>query len=150
VNEPNTPSSGKPAPRWILKTMTRVHNILHRLSGGRAFNTLGGDEVCFVNMKGAKSGRIITVPLMYVPYKEGVLLVASQTGRPQNPVWYNNLVKYPDIEVRHRRRTMHLRARLAQQEEKAALWPICDEHYAPFVDYRQRTPREIPIFVCQP
>lgn len=142
--------TGKPAPRWILKTMTRVHNFLHRLSGGRAFNTLGGDEVCFVTMTGAKSGRTITVPLMYVPFKEGVLLVASQTGRPTHPVWYHNLVKHPDIEVRHRQRKMRLHARLAEFEEKDALWPICDEHYAPFEEYRQRTPRDIPIFVCEP
>ena len=130
--------------------MTRVHIFLHRVSGGRAFNTLGGDEVCFVTMTGAKSGRTITIPLMYVPYQEGVLLVASQTGRPTNPVWYHNLVKHPDIAVRHRQHTMSLRARLAESGEKDALWPICDEHYAPFADYRQRTPRDIPVFVCEP
>ena len=28
---------------------------------------------------------------MYVPYGEGVLLVASQGGAPKNPVWYNNI-----------------------------------------------------------
>ena len=150
MNDSNPSASGKPAPHWILKTMTRVHIFLHRLSGGRAFNTLGGDEVCFVTMTGAKSGRSITIPLMYVPYNEGVLLVASQTGRPHNPVWHNNLVKNPGIEVRHRRRRMQLHARLAQPEEKTALWPICDEHYAPFAEYRQRTPRDIPIFVCEP
>lgn len=114
------------------------------------FNKLGGDEVCFVTMTGAKSQRTITIPLMYVPYAAGVLLVASQTGRPQNPVWYHNLVKYPDIEVNYRGRKMQLHARQARVEEKSALWPICDEHYAPFEQYRQRTHREIPIFVCEP
>lgn len=141
---------GNPAPRWILKALTRTHVFLHKLVGGRAFNTLAGDEVCFVAMTGAKSGRTLTVPLMYVPYGEGLLLVASQTGRPKNPLWYGNLVKHPDIEVRQRKRKMQLRARLAQAEEKAALWSICDEHYADFELYRQRTTRDIPIFVCEP
>ena len=145
-----TADHGKPPPRWVLKTMTRVHVFLHRLTGGKAFNKLGGDEVCFVTMIGAKSGRTLTIPLMYVPYQEGVLLVASQGGAPKNPVWYNNLVKHPDIEVRHRSQVMHLRARLAEPEEKPAMWPICDEHYAPFEEYRQRTDRDIPIFVCEP
>jgi hypothetical protein len=45
---------------------------------------------------------------------------------------------------------MDLRARLARPEEKPALWPICDRHYAPYADYRKRTTREIPIFVCEP
>ena len=27
-------------------------------------------------------------------------------------------------------------------------WPVCDEYYAPYAEYRTRTTREIPIFVC--
>ena len=133
-------SSAAPAklpPRWLLKAITRTHVFLNRLTGGRWFNTLGGDEVCFVTMTGAKSGRTITNPLMYVPYGEGVLLVASQGGAPKNPVWYNNLVKTPAIEVRHRGRLMRLRARLAAPEEKPALWPVCDARYGPL----RRLPR---------
>lgn len=143
-------STGSPPPRFLLKAMTRVHVLLHRLTGGRAFNTLGGDEVCFVTMKGARSGRTLTIPLMYVPYRDGVLLVASQGGAPRNPVWTHNLVKHPDITVTHRGRRMRLRARQAAPEEKPALWPICDEHYRPYADYRKRTSRDIPIFVCEP
>jgi len=141
---------GKPPPRWVLKTMTRTHVLLHRLCGGRWFNTLQGDEVCFVTMKGAKSGKTLTIPLMYVPYQGGVLLVASQGGAPKNPVWYNNLVKTPEISVNYRGHHMNLRARLATPEEKPGLWPLCDEHYAPYAEYRERTTRDIPIFVCEP
>lgn len=143
-------SAGAVPPRWAIKTMTRVHVFLNGLTGGRMFNSLGGDDVCFVTMKGAKSGRTLTIPLMYVPYQEGVLLVASLGGAPQNPVWYHNLVKYPEIAVRHRQRRMKLRARLATPDEKPKLWPICDQHYAPYADYRKRTARDIPIFVCEP
>lgn len=145
---PSTPGSAPP--RWLVKAMTHTHVFLNRLTGGRFFNSLAGDDVCFVTMKGAKSGRTLTIPLMYVPYRDGVLLVASLGGAPRNPVWYNNLVKHPVIEVRHRGRRMKLRARLATAEEKPALWPICDQHYAPYADYRKRTTRDIPIFVCEP
>lgn len=147
----NAPTDkGKPPPRWVLKAVTRAHVFLHRLSGGRILNEFAGDEVCFVTMTGAKSGRKITIPLMYVPYGQGVLLVASQGGAPKNPVWFGNLVKHPDIEVNHRGERMSLRARQAKPEEKAALWPICDRHYAPYAEYRERTTRDIPIFVCEP
>ncbi len=141
---------GSPPPRWLIKLFTRAHVLLHRLTGGRLFNKLGRDDVCFVMMRGAKSGRLLTIPLMYVPYRDGVLLVASQGGAPRNPVWYGNLVKHPEIEVEHRGRRMSLRARLAREDEKPALWPICDAHYAPYADYRKRTTRAIPIFVCEP
>ena len=144
-------ADAKSPPRAIVKLFTRSHVFLNRLSGGRAFNTLRGDEVCFVTMTGAKSGRRLTIPLMYVPHGAGVLLVASLGGAPRNPAWYANLVKHPDIEVRHRTdKPMKLRARLARAEEKPALWPICDASYAPYADYRARTTRDIPIFVCEP
>lgn len=141
---------GAPPPRWVLKTMTRVHVALHRLTGGRLFNKLGKDDVCFVEMTGAKSGRRIVVPLMWVPYEGGCLLVASQGGAPKNPVWYHNLVKHPEITVRYRRQVLQLRARLAEAEEKPDLWPLCDAAYAPYAEYRARTDRDIPIFVCEP
>jgi deazaflavin-dependent oxidoreductase (nitroreductase family) len=147
----NVPTaSGSPPPRWLIKSMTRTHVFLHRLTGGRLFNKLAGDDVCFVTMTGAKSGRTLTIPLMYVPHEGGVLLVASLGGAPKNPVWYGNLVKHSDIEVNHRGRRMKLRARLATGDEKPALWPVCDRHYAPYADYRKRTTRDIPIFVCEP
>ena len=144
------PEAGSVVPRWVVKAFTRLHVLLNRLSGGRLLNSVGGDDVCFLTMKGARSGRTSTIPLMYVPYREGVLLVASLGGAPRNPVWYNNLVKHPEIAVSHRGRRMKLRARLATPEEKPALWPICDQHYAPYADYRKRTARDIPIFVCVP
>ncbi len=143
-------TQGKQPPRWALKAITRTHVFLHRLTGGRYFNKLAGDEVCFVTMTGAKSGRTLTVPVMYVPYREGVLVVASLGGAPKNPVWFGNLVKTPEIEVNHRGTRMRLRARQARTDEKASLWPICDQHYAPYADYRARTKRDIPIFVCEP
>ncbi|NNL84624.1 MAG: nitroreductase family deazaflavin-dependent oxidoreductase [Myxococcales bacterium] len=141
--------SAPPIP-WLIKGMTRVHMLFHKLSGGRLFNDLGGDDVCFVEMTGAKSGRTLTIPLMHVPYREGVLLVASQGGAPSNPAWFHNLVKNPDIEVTHRGRSMKLRARLATSDEKPALWRVCEQHYAPYAEYRTRTDRDIPIFVCEP
>jgi deazaflavin-dependent oxidoreductase (nitroreductase family) len=136
-------------PKWILKTMSRTHIFLNRMTCGKMFNTLSGDEVCFVTMTGAKSGRSITIPLMYVPYNDGLLLVASRGGSPNNPVWYYNIAKNPEISVRYRGKTMTLRARLATADEKPGLWPICDQHYAPYADYRARTDRDIPIFVCE-
>ena len=137
-------------PKWVLKAMSRSHIFLNRLTMGKLFNTLQGDEVCFVTMTGARSGREITMPLMWVPYNQGALLVASRGGSPRNPVWYYNIAKNPDITIRYRGRKLALRARLATPEEKPALWPICDSHYAPYADYRARTDRDIPIFVCEP
>ena len=150
MTQDKTLPRGSLPPRWLLKVITRLHVALNRISGGTLFNRLGGDDVVFVTMTGAKTQREITIPLMYVPYNDGVLLVASQGGAPRNPVWHNNLLQHPEVTVVHRGRKMHLKACLARSDEKPAMWPICDQYYAPYADYRIRTDRDIPIFVCEP
>jgi deazaflavin-dependent oxidoreductase (nitroreductase family) len=136
--------------RRFIKPFSRLNVWVYRLTGGRLMGTLQGRPVVLVTMTGAKSGQRRTIPLMYVPYKDGIIVVASQGGAPRSPVWYRNLVENPDIEAQYRSRKMKLRARQVDDAEKAALWPICVEHYPPFEDYQARTDRNIPVFVCEP
>ena len=146
----NSSGGGRIPPRRVLKLLAKTHIWVNRVSLGHLGNRMQGHDVCFVTMTGAKSGRTLTKPLMYVPHEDGVLLVASLGGGPKNPVWYRNLVAHPEIVVRHRGRTMRLTARLATADAKPSLWPICDARYPPYADYRTRTDRDIPIFVCEP
>jgi len=136
--------------RQFIKPFSRFNVFVYQLTGGRLMGKFQGLPVVLVTMTGATSGKQRTIPLMYVPYNDGIIIVASLGGAPKSPVWYKNLVAHPDISVRHRGTEMKLRARLAGGEEKGALWPICDEHYAPYAEYRLRTTRDIPIFVCEP
>ncbi len=147
---PATKDPGKPIPRWFMRSFTALNVWVYRLSGGRLMSTLAGDKICLVTMTGAKSGKTRTIPLMYVPHEDGVLLVASQGGAPKHPVWYHNLEAHPDIVVEEGGRRMELRARQVSEEEKAELWPICCRFYAPYEQYQQRTDRSIPVFACEP
>lgn len=133
-----------------LKAFSAVHEKVYRWSNGRLLGKLGGYEVCMVTMTGAKSGRRRVIPLMYVPYGEGVILVASQGGAPRNPVWYKNLVAHPDIEVQYKSKKMQLRARQVDAVEKSRLWPTCCQHYPDYALYQKRSTRDIPVFLCEP
>ena len=144
-----TDDLGKPPPRWILKAFTKVNVFVYKLSGGRLMNKLEGMPIVLVTMKGAKSGRTITIPLMYVPHANGFILVASQGGAPKHPAWYHNLVKNPKVEITHDGRTQKLTARRVDEKEKAALWPTCIEYYPPYEQYQKRTERRIPVFLCE-
>ena len=148
-SEPNSGKGSLP-PRWLLKAMTRLNVFVYTISGGRLMNKLAGNPICLVTMTGVKSGRSRIIPLMYVPHGDDVLLVASQAGAPTHPVWYHNLVAQPDIEIEEGGRKRAMRARIADAEEKARLWPVCVKSYAPYEDYRHRTTRDIPVFVCEP
>ena len=136
----------KPVARW----MSAFHTALYRMTGGAVGSRFGGGEVCLVKMTGAKSGRVIEQPLMYVPYGEGVILVASFAGGPKHPAWYYNPVAHPAIEITLRGEQKQLVARRASAEEKAAVWPLCCAHYKDFDLYQRRTARDIPVFICEP
>lgn len=149
AQKPMTESEFKQMRRFI-KPFSGFNTMVYRLTGGRLMGSFQGRPVCLVTMTGAKSGKTRTVPLMYVPYKDGVIIVASQGGAPKSPVWFHNLVKHPDIEVQYKSRKMKLRAREVAGEEKAQVWPTCVEHYPSYDDYQARTDRSIPVFVCEP
>ncbi len=133
-----------------LKLFTAFHVFLYKFSGGRLFNRMGGGEICIVRMTGAKSGQPREFPLMYVPYRNGIVLVASLAGAPNNPVWYRNLIKYPQFEVTVGATVRKLVARIASKEEKAEVWPLCCQIYPDFQLYQDRTERDIPVFICEP
>jgi deazaflavin-dependent oxidoreductase (nitroreductase family) len=129
--------------------MTAINVFVYRLSGGRMMNKLMGADICMITMKGAKSGKARTIPLMYIPYKDGLLLVASQGGAETHPTWYYNLIANPNIKAEVHGNTLSLHARQASNEEKAQVWPICVEHYPDYENYRHRTSRDIPVFICE-
>lgn len=134
----------------FAQCMSWMNVLLYRWTDGHVGGRFGGGDVCLVKMKGAKSGRIIERPLMYVPYNDGIVLVASFAGAPRHPAWYYNLVANPEIEVTAKGRTRTLVARIASPEEKAEVWPLCVEVYKDFDLYQRRSVRDIPVFVCEP
>ena len=136
--------------RQFIKPFSRLNALVYRLTGGRLMGHFQGRDFMLVKMTGAKSGKTRVVPLMHVPYKDGVIVVASQGGAPKTPVWYKNLVANPNIEVQVKSRKMKLRARQVDDAEKALVWPICVAHYSSYADYQARTDRNIPVFVCEP
>src|SRR5262245_21662618 len=98
--------------KWIMLPFSRWNARRYLASDGRSMGRFGGSDICVASMTGAKSGQRRDVPLMYVPYQEGVILVASLGGAPKHPTWYWNLVSHPDVDVRVKDKTLRLRARL--------------------------------------
>jgi deazaflavin-dependent oxidoreductase (nitroreductase family) len=136
--------------KWIMTPFSRWNARRYLKSDGGSMGKFAGRDICVASMTGAKSGQRRDVPLMYVPYGKGVLLVASLGGAPKHPTWYYNLVSHPDVDVRVKEKTLKLRARLATPAEKAAVWPTCVEHYPDYANYQARTDRDIPVFICEP
>jgi deazaflavin-dependent oxidoreductase (nitroreductase family) len=135
---------------WLPISIVKIQRWVFDVSGGRMMTTIEGSPICVVTMTGARSGKQYKWPLMYVPYKNGVLLVASRGGAATNPSWYFNLRAHPEIEVHVGGRRIEVTARQASSSEKEQLWPICVEAYPSYGDYQGWSTRDIPVFICLP
>jgi deazaflavin-dependent oxidoreductase (nitroreductase family) len=130
--------------------MARANVRVYRWTGGRLFGTLDGAPLLLLHHVGAKSGVARVMPLVYMPRGDDVVIVASMGGAPKSPAWFHNLKATPDTVVEIGRERRPVRARVAGPDERAELWPLLVEQYAPFAIYEQRTEREIPVLVLEP
>ena len=87
-----------PSPRdWVREQVE-----LYESSGGTKGTTLRdtGLPVIIVTHTGNKTGAIRKTPLMRVKDGDSYVLVGSQGGAPDDPVWVHNLRANPQIELR--------------------------------------------------
>jgi len=121
------------------------------VSRGRVGKQVFGMQAVELHSTGRKSGRrrsvMLTAP---ISEPERVVLIASKGGDDRHPDWYHNIVADPDVELTIEGRTSPWRARTANPEERAALWPRAVDAYKGYAGYQKRTEREIPVVICEP
>lgn len=100
--------------------------------------------------RGRKSGKLFTVPLLYLVDERDVVVVASQGGLPNDPQWYRNLVACPDAVVQIKGERRPVRAVTADAQQRRRLWPRLVELYADFDTYESWTERDIPVMILRP
>ena len=119
-------------------------------SGGTEGTTMRGMPVVVITSVGAKTGKLRKTPLMRVEHNGEYAAVASLGGAPQNPVWYNNLVKNPRVELQDGPHKGEYTAREVFGDEKAIWWERAVAAYPDYADYQKKTERQIPVFVLSP
>ena len=77
-----------------------------------------------LTVTGRKTGRQLTVPLLYLRDGERVIVVASKGGMDQHPLWYLNLVANPEVVAEIGTEERRMRAHTADESERAQLGPI--------------------------
>jgi deazaflavin-dependent oxidoreductase (nitroreductase family) len=129
----------------------RGHAAIYRATGGRVGGRVPGlPSLLLLEHVGAKSGKLRTTPLVYMPHGESFLVVASKGGYPKHPAWLHNLRAHPDTEVQVGRRRVRVRAREADASERRRLWPKAADYNPHWGRYRKRTLREIPLVLLEP
>jgi deazaflavin-dependent oxidoreductase (nitroreductase family) len=134
-----------------LRRAIGLHTLIYRATRGRVGHRFrGGPTMLLLDHVGARSAVKRTTPLVYVRDGENVVLVASKGGYPRHPAWFHNLRAHPDTLVQIGSRRLAVRARVADPQERARLWPKVVAAYAGYETYQQRTDREIPLVILEP
>lgn len=141
----------------FMKVMAAVNVWLFRRTGGRLGShwRIGAGwrnpvPICLVEHTGRKTGLPRTTPLVYLRDGANVVVVASQAGRPENPMWFLNVRANPEVTVQVGRERLPMTARVADADERAVLWPKLVALYPDYDSYQSWTEREIPVVVLRP
>ena len=81
------------------KYFGKFHKQLYKLSGGRYGARMGWIKVALVDTVGRKTGKRRTVPIACYPYKDSVVVSASNSGQEAHPAWYLNMQANPQVTV---------------------------------------------------
>jgi F420H(2)-dependent quinone reductase len=128
----------------------RGHATVYRVTGGRIGGRLPGlPSLLLLDHVGARSNKLRTTPLVYMPEGDSFLVVASKGGYPRHPAWLHNLRAHPETEVQIGVTRVKVRAREADAEEQRQLWPKAAAYNPLWGRYRTRTSREIPIVLLE-
>ena len=138
------------SPDWLLHAVGKLNVPLYRISGGRLGGRIAKAPVLLLTTTGRRSGAARTTPVLYLADGERLVVIGSNAGNERTPAWALNLVAGPDAEVEIGSELRAVRARVAEGGEREQLWRRMTESYSGFDAYRDRTAREIKLFVLEP
>lgn len=133
-----------------LRAVGKLNVPIYRATRGLLLGHVGDSPVLLLTTTGRRSGRLRTVPVLYMRNGESLIVIGSNAGNRRTPAWALNLQAHPDAEVELRGQRRAVRARVAVEPERADLWRRVNEQYAGFDEYKARTSRDIPVFVLEP
>jgi deazaflavin-dependent oxidoreductase (nitroreductase family) len=147
------PNKSSELPDWIKNHLARY--LASNGADGYLWDaSLGGGKglvpTLLLTTVGHKSGRILTLPLIFGQSGPSYVVVASKGGAPAHPSWYLNLQASPEVQVQVKAERFTAHARTAAGEERAALWTKMVELYGPYAHYQAKTTRQIPVVVLEP
>ena len=143
--------------RRVIKLMAAVNVRVYKLTRGRIGGTwrVGAGwrnpvPICLLEHRGRRTGKLRTTPLVYLEDADRVVVVASQAGRRNHPLWFRNIEADPAVTVQIGGERRAMRARTADAQERSGLWPRLVALYSDYDSYQSWTDREIPVVLLDP
>lgn len=126
------------------------HLATYLESDGEEGYVYKGAPILILTTAGRSSGEPRSTPLIFGRDGAALLVVASLGGSDSDPGWYRNLVANPDAHVQVKAERFAVHARAAAAEDRTRLWELMVSVYPAYVEYQERTEREIPILRLEP
>jgi deazaflavin-dependent oxidoreductase (nitroreductase family) len=139
----------------VLRSLTRGHRVLHRVSGGRLGRRFpGGQQIVWITTRGRRSGQWRTNPLLAVPDPYGTpdawVVAGSNAGQAKLPGWVYNVRADGSGRVRVGDREWACRFVEASGAERDRLYEALTQSWSSFATYERMAGRAIPVFRVVP
>lgn len=116
-----------------------------RANGGRVGGYFEGSALLLLTTTGARSGRQVVSPVMYLEDEGRHIVIASNAGADRHPAWYHNLTARPEVTVEVGTETFRAKAVVVEGEERDRLYARMVEREPGFAEYQAKTTRRIPV-----
>jgi deazaflavin-dependent oxidoreductase (nitroreductase family) len=136
-------------PGTDISLLGEKHVKVYRQTNGEQGYIWNGVPILLLTTTGRKSGEPRTIPIIFTPYKNSFVIIASKGGSPEHPKWYLNISDNPNVTVQVKAEVFKAVARTAQSPEREAIWAEALKGWPNFDVYQSRTTRQIPVVVLE-
>lgn len=136
-----------------LKKLNRQTIEEFHANAGKVGGRFEGALMLLLTTTGAKSGQRHTIPLVYMPDGNRLIVLASKHGAPTHPDWYTNLVAHPEVTVEvgkgNGTESFEARAIVITGEERDQLFAKQARMFPLFAELQAKTSRLIPVIALE-
>jgi deazaflavin-dependent oxidoreductase (nitroreductase family) len=135
-----------PGEKWRLKVERPFVIFFYRLLSRWA----GGFHILLLTTTGRKSQRSRTVPLVYLPIEDSVVVVAANLGSDDHPGWYLNLKQDSHAQIQIGSKKMAVVAEALSDDKREQLWAEWIKLNPGYQGFQARTARILPLIILKP
>lgn len=140
-------------PDWIREHLDQYIKTNGAAGHLRDFSSSGGKPDTpnlLLTTTGRKSGKSLTMPLIYGVDGDRYVIVASKGGAPEHPHWYQNLLAQPLVNVQIRDQKFRALAITVTGPERERLWKLMVDILPLYDEYVKLTTRQLPVVLLEP
>ncbi len=130
----------------FIKLLLTSYVFLYQLTGGKLGGTLFVVRVLLLTTTGRKTGRKRTIPLGYIEYDGGYVIIGLfAIFSNANPGWLYNLQTNPQSLIQIKNKQIDVHAEIVGLEKREQIWKQVRNNAPFYTWFPNRTNREIPL-----